>query len=152
MKVILENMEAIRETAGDRAVLRLFHFLGEDKRALEQAEALHAGNMDKFLRLVAESGHSSRDLLQNAYSPSSPKLQPIPLALTLTELLLGSRGVGRIHGGGFAGTIQTYVHESDFDEYRQAMEITFGENSVIELSIRQPSNEFLTISKNRTAL
>ncbi|NDV26769.1 galactokinase family protein [Desulfovibrio sp. JC010] len=145
MHKILENIDAIREAAGDRAVLRLFHFLGEDERAVQQAEALHEGDMEGFLRLVAESGHSSSDLLQNCYSPSAPKRQPIPLALAMTELTLGSRGVGRVHGGGFAGTIQAYVHESDFHRYSQIMEKAFGMNSVIELSIRQPGNEFLTI-------
>ena len=146
---ILENIDYIRETAGDRAVLRLLHFLGEDERALRQAKALHDGDMTEFLRLVAESGHSSSDLLQNCYSPATPKRQPIPLALTLTEQILGSHGVGRVHGGGFAGTIQVYVHESDFNKYRHSMGKVFGEDSVIELSIRQPGHEFLTIPQNK---
>ncbi|NDV23272.1 galactokinase family protein [Desulfovibrio sp. JC022] len=147
---ILEHMDSIREKVGDRAVLRLFHFIGEDERALKQAQALHAGDMDEFLRLVAQSGHSSSDLLQNCFSPSAPKRQPIPLALSLTELFLGSHGVGRVHGGGFAGTIQAYVHDSDFNRYRRSMRNIFGENSVIELSIRQPGNEFLTITETGT--
>ncbi|WP_319776938.1 galactokinase family protein [Maridesulfovibrio sp.] len=150
MNQILKNIDRIREAAGDRAVLRLFHFLWEDKRALKQAEALQGGAMDEFLRLVAESGHSSSDLLQNCYSPTTPKRQPIPLALTLTELILGSHGVARVHGGGFAGTVQAYVHESDFTRYCHSMEKVFGLDSVIELSIRQPGNEFLDIPENRT--
>ncbi len=145
LDMILENMDSIRNKAGDRAVLRLFHFIDEDRRALQQAKALHDGNMDEFLRLVTSSGRSSSDLLQNCYSPSAPKNQPIPLALTLTEHILGSNGVGRVHGGGFAGTIQTYVHDSDFDRYCHAMEKVFGADSVIELSIRQPGNEFLAL-------
>ena len=146
---ILENIDAIREKAGDRAVLRLFHFIDEDSRALLQAKALHDGDMDRFLCLVAESGRSSSDLLQNCYNPSAPKTQPIPLALTLTEQILGTRGVGRVHGGGFAGTIQTYVHDSDFERYYTAMEKVFGKKSVIELSIRQPGNEFLSIPEQK---
>ncbi|ACS78574.1 galactokinase [Maridesulfovibrio salexigens] len=147
---ILDNIDDIREYAGDRAVLRLFHFIGEDERAVNQAKALDDGNMTEFLRLVSESGHSSRELLQNCYSPATPKRQPIPLALTLTEQILGSHGVGRVHGGGFAGTIQVYVHESDFKKYCHSMEKVFGKDSVIELSIRQPGREFLTIPPNRT--
>ncbi|WP_421899888.1 galactokinase [Maridesulfovibrio sp.] len=147
---ILENIDDIREAAGDRAVLRLLHFLGEDERALKQERALHDGDMTEFLRLVAESGHSSSNLLQNCYSPATPKRQPIPLALTLTEQILGSHGVGRVHGGGFAGTIQVYVHESDFERYSRAMKNIFGEHSVIELAIRQPGHEFLTIPQKRT--
>lgn len=147
---ILENIDNIREAAGDRAVLRLFHFTNEDKRAVLQAEALRNGNMLEFIRLVAESGRSSRDLLQNCYSPSTPRKQPIPLALTLTGQLLGARGAGRVHGGGFAGTIQVYAPNDDFAQYRRAMEQVFGRDSVIELSIRQPGHEFLTIPENRT--
>ncbi len=147
---ILKNIDYIRETAGDRAVLRLFHFIDEDKRAVLQANALHDGKIGEFLRLVAESGNSSRNLLQNCYSPSTPTRQPIPLALTLTGQMLGSRGIGRVHGGGFAGTIQAYVLNDDFEQYRKAMELVFGKDSVIELSIRQPGHEFLTIAKNRT--
>ncbi|TIH15818.1 galactokinase [Marinifilum sp. JC120] len=150
MNRVLDHMDSIRESVGDRAVLRLLHFLGENERALRQAKALIDGNMDDFLRLVAQSGHSSRDLLQNCYSPSTPKRQPIPLALTLTELILGSQGVGRVHGGGFAGTIQTYVHNSDFERYCHAMGKVFGEKSIIELTLRQPGNEFLTITETGT--
>ncbi|WP_415718851.1 galactokinase [Maridesulfovibrio sp.] len=147
---ILENIDLIRTKAGDRAVLRLFHFINEDRRALQQAEALTTGDMSRFLRLVAESSRSSSDLLQNCFSPNTPKTQPIPLALTLTEQILGTRGVGRVHGGGFAGTIQTYVHNSDFEQYCQAMEKVFGINSLIELSIRQPGNEYLTPEQHIT--
>ncbi len=147
---VLDNIDRIRQLAGDRAILRLMHFIGENERAQQQAAALHEGNMPEFLRLVAESGHSSCSLLQNCYSPATPRKQPIPLALNLTELTLGTNGVGRVHGGGFAGTIQAYIHERDFVRYKHLMENVFGENSVIELCIRQPGNEFLTIPDKGT--
>ncbi|WP_320169433.1 galactokinase family protein [Maridesulfovibrio sp.] len=141
---VLDNIDIIRKQAGDRALLRLFHFIGEDERAVLQAEALLSGDMTGFLRLVEESGNSSSHLLQNCYSTTDPSAQPIPLALHLTGLLLDSKGVARIHGGGFAGTIQAYVHESCFDKYRRTMEKIFGTGSLIELMIRQPGHEFLT--------
>ncbi|MBI9110659.1 galactokinase family protein [Maridesulfovibrio ferrireducens] len=147
MSGVIENMGLLREKAGDRAALRLMHFIGEDERAVLQGNALHAGDIREFLKLVAESGNSSCRLLQNCYNTHSPSEQPIPLALTLTKLLLGSKGVGRVHGGGFAGTIQVYVQDSSFDEYKKAMENVFGAGSVIELVVRQPGREFLSISQ-----
>lgn len=148
---LLSNIELVREQAGDRAVLRLFHFINEDERAAKQAEALHAGDMPSFLHLVSDSGRSSCRLLQNCYSPGNPKQQPIPTALYLTEMLLNDKGVGRVHGGGFAGTIQAYIQNPFFDNYKESMEKVFGKETVIELAIRQPGHEFLTISKTRTA-
>lgn len=146
---VLDSIESIRKRAGDRAVLRLLHFIEEDRRALQQAEALQNGDMSSFLALVKDSSTSSLQLLQNCYSTGEPASQPIPLAIKLTELILGSKGVARVHGGGFAGTIQAYVHDSRFEGYRRAMEKIFGRGSLIELSIRQPGREFLTPRKNR---
>ncbi|WP_051249792.1 galactokinase [Maridesulfovibrio zosterae] len=148
---VLENMGMLRKEAGDRAALRLLHFIGEDERAVRQAEKLSAGKMNEFLNLVSESGRSSCQLLQNCYSTTDPSEQPIPMALHLTGLLLGSKGVGRVHGGGFAGTIQVYVQDSCFDKYCLTMEKLFGSGSVIELSIRQPGHDFLTISEAKAA-
>ena len=148
MSEVISCMGMLREKAGDRAALRLMHFIGEDERAEQQAKALIAGDMSEFLRLVAESGKSSCRLLQNCYNTHNPVEQPIPTALILTEYLLGSNGVGRVHGGGFAGTIQVYVQDSCFDEYKTAMEKVFGTGSVIELVVRQPGLDFLNISKN----
>ncbi|WP_432736893.1 galactokinase [Maridesulfovibrio sp. FT414] len=145
---VLGKVELIRKQVGDRAVLRLLHFIGEDHRAVQQAATLQKGDMPGFLRLVSESGNSSSHLLQNCYSTTDPSEQPIPLALHLTELILESKGIARVHGGGFAGTIQAYVHDSCFNKYKTTMEKLFGAGSLIELEIRQPGNEFLTIGRN----
>ncbi len=142
---VLENIPSIREKIGERAILRLLHFIGENERAILQAKALQKGNINEFLKLVADSGHSSSHLLQNCYSNSEPTSQPIPLAIYLTELMLKENGVARIHGGGFAGTLQAYIHNSCFETYQKYMKNIFGPTSVIELSLRQPGNEFLTI-------
>lgn len=146
MKDVLENISSMRAKVSDRAILRLMHFIGENERAILQAEALKNGDMPELLRLVNESGQSSSQLLQNCFSPADPTNQPIPLAIQLTELMFGEQGVARIHGGGFAGTIQAYIHESCFETYRNFMENIFGVGSVIELTLRQPGREFLSIN------
>ncbi|OEU71673.1 MAG: hypothetical protein BA863_13460, partial [Desulfovibrio sp. S3730MH75] len=140
---VMESIGPLREKVGDRAALRLLHFIGEDERAVQQVKSLQAGNMDEFLRQVAQSGQSSSSLLQNCYNTHEPSEQPIPLALAVTEMLLGSNGVGRVHGGGFAGTIQAYVHESHFEKYRESMDKLFGTGAVIELVIRQSGREII---------
>lgn len=128
-------MAQLRAGAGDRAILRLLHFLGENRRAGLQAAALRQGDERAFLRLVAESGDSSWKLLQNVQSPGHAE-QPIPLALALTERLLDGQGAWRVHGGGFAGTIQVYVPEQRFTDYAHYMNDLFGPESVIPLNIR----------------
>ncbi len=140
---VMEHIGPLRETVGDRATLRLLHFIGEDERAVQQVKSLQAGNMKEYMMQVAESGHSSSNFLQNCYNTHAPSEQPIPLALAVTEMLLGSNGVSRVHGGGFAGTIQAYVHESHFEKYRDAMDKLFGAGAVIELVVRQPGREII---------
>lgn len=152
---VLPRVKEIREALGDRAVLRLLHFMEEDARAVAQADALRRGDMDGFLHLVQASGDSSYTLLQNCYSTSTPTEQPIPLALALTQRLLslgsgGSRkpGAWRVQGGGFAGTIQVYVLDELFDDYRATMEEIFGEKTVIPLGIRKPDNGLIEAQNN----
>lgn len=137
---VMENVAAIRSSAGDRAVLRLIHFIEENDRAAAQAEALRGRDMEVFLALVAASGDSSWRLLQNCYSTSLPTEQGVPLALALSERLLAGRGACRIQGGGFAGTIQAWVPREAFADYRRAMDAVFGTGATTRLKVRQPDS------------
>ena len=110
--------------------------MGENKRVLTQKSALRRGDFNTFFVAVKRSGESSYDLLQNVYSPSNPKEQAISLALSLTKQFLNGRGAYRVHGGGFAGTIQCYVPNKMFDGYKQMIEAVFGENSCVKLFVR----------------
>ncbi len=132
-----QNLAAIREKCGDRALLRAIHIFNENKRVLTQKSALKRGDFNSFFVCVKRSGESSYDLLQNVYSPSNPKEQAISLALALTKQFLNGRGAYRVHGGGFAGTIQCYIPNKMFDAYKQTIEAVFGENSCVKLFVRQ---------------
>lgn len=130
------NLDKVRETAGDRAVLRAIHFFADNERARLEKEALDRGNTDEFLTLVNESGDSSWTLLQNIYSLSSPTEQPLALALALSKQVLAGRGACRVHGGGFAGTIQAFVPNDLTEDYRQTISPVFGKSSCHFLAIR----------------
>ncbi len=133
---LLAALSALREQTGDRALLRAFHFLAESRRVQSQAAFLSAGKIKQYLDLVNESGGSSWMLLQNCYTTAAPDRQPIPLALTMTRKFLGEDGACRVHGGGFAGTIQVYIPIERFAAYTAYMEAVFGKGSVIPLQIR----------------
>ena len=130
------NIAEIRKKCGDRAVLRAIHVFCENKRVLAQKSALKSGDFNTFFVTVKRSGESSYDLLQNVYSPSNPKEQAISLALAVTKQFLNGRGAYRVHGGGFAGTIQCYIPNKMFDAYKQMIESVFGENSCVKLFVR----------------
>jgi galactokinase len=131
------HLPEVRAAAGDRAVLRAMHFLAENRRVLREAEALRAGDFDSFKNLVIESGRSSFELLQNVYSPSHVAEQGVSLALGLCERLLAPRGgAWRVHGGGFAGTVQAYVPDDFFPEFSKELEDVFGPGSCLPLSVR----------------
>ena len=129
----LSRVSYLRGVIGDRAVLRAMHFFAENKRVSAQKAALEAGDTDTFLRLVTESGHSSFMFLQNVYSPQHPDEQGISLALALSERF---HAVCRVHGGGFAGTIQAYVPASEAEAYREAIDGVFGKGACMMLHIR----------------
>lgn len=131
------NRNKIREKCGDRALLRAIHFFNDDARVLEQACALRNGDFARFLELVNESGRSSYMYLQNVFAPSQIQEQGISLGLCLTEQLLSGRGAFRVHGGGFAGTMQAYVPNDLLAQYKTAMEETFGAGSCYLLSVRR---------------
>ena len=126
-----------------RALLRAIHFFEENHRVDAMVVALEAGKIDDYLTLVNSSGRSSAQYLQNTYAPQRPAEQPIPLALALTERFLAGSGACRVHGGGFAGTIQAYVPLQRRREYAKTMEAVYGPGSVIELSVRpETAGEF----------
>lgn len=130
------SLSALRRDHGDRAILRAFHFFNEQQRVEDQKAALKAGNFEEFLKLVNESGQSSYDYLQNLYSTSNVTEQGLSLAIALTKQFLGSKGACRVHGGGFAGTIQCYIPTNLLDDYKAMIEKTFGLGSCCVLNIR----------------
>lgn len=129
-------ISALREECGDRAVLRAMHFYDDDRRAMQEAAALKTGNFEAFLNMVNASGLSSSLRLQNTWSVSDTRQQAIPLALTVGEYLLDGMGAIRVHGGGFAGTIQAFVPEDRVELFRNGMEALFGAGKCHILHIR----------------
>ncbi|WP_337603749.1 galactokinase family protein [Anaerotignum lactatifermentans] len=132
----LTDMAAVREKAGDRATLRAYHFLKDNQRAIDEAAALEAGDFDKFLSLVKESGYSSFMYLQNVYVSGSVQHQEVAYALAACEAALAGKGAYRVHGGGFAGTIQAFVPQEMLTGFVEQMENAVGKGRCHVLSIR----------------
>lgn len=130
------RLPELRKSCNDREILRAAHFFAENKRASYEAEALSSGNVCEFIRLVNESGASSANLLQNLYSCRKPQQQAIPLALMVSRRCLNGEGAVRVHGGGFAGTIQAFVPSEKVEEYSASMNSVFGQGSCHILRIR----------------
>ncbi len=126
----------IRKACSDRAILRAAHFFDENRRAFMEALTLEKGNVEEFLTLVRQSGESSANLLQNLYSCSKATNQEIPLAIMMSKRILNGRGAVRVHGGGFAGTIQAFVPLDLADEYIKEMDRIYGEKSCMKMRIR----------------
>lgn len=133
---LLQNAAALRQTAGDRAVLRALHFIKENARVERLIQALKDGDISTFLTVIKKSGRSSAELLQNYYSPKAPEEQGITLACAIAEELLGESGAWRVHGGGFAGTMQAFVPHDKMTTFKEAMETVFGVGAVTELAVR----------------
>ena len=135
---LISKMSDLRAIAGDRAVLRAVHFIRENKRVESARSALTHGDINDFFEKVTASGKSSFEFLQNVYTTKNVKEQGLSLALLLTEgfFLDGNKGACRVHGGGFAGTIQAYVKNECADEYVRLMESVFGEGAVMCLNVR----------------
>ena len=133
---IIENAAALRKKCGDRAILRALHFIRENKRVERMLKALASENTAEFLSIIKESGNSSATLLQNYYAPKAPAEQGITLACAIAAEILGDDGAYRVHGGGFAGTMQAFVPHDRMNEFRDNMESVFGKGSVTELSVR----------------
>ena len=126
----------LRKIYSDRAVMRASHFFDENRRVSAETSALEQGNITSFLDIVNQSGNSSALLLQNLYSPNNPLRQEIPLAIMISKRVLSGNGAVRVHGGGFAGTIQAFVPNDKLDEYIEAMESLFGFGSCHKVKIR----------------
>lgn len=120
----------------DRALLRAFHFYRENIRVEKAVSALESSNFDQFKKIINESGRSSYMYNQNVFTPKDPAEQKISLALCISEEVLGVNGAYRVHGGGFAGTIQAFVPNELLQEYKTAMEDVFGKGSCHVLIIR----------------
>lgn len=134
---ILGKISEVREQVGDRGVLRALHFISENERVQREVAALKKENINEFLKNVAASGNSSYKYLQNVYSNSDVQHQNISLALAISEDFLGGNGVCRVHGGGFAGTIQAFVKNEVVTEYQKRMNIVFGSDACSVLKIRK---------------
>ena len=127
---------ALRKECGDRAILRAMHFFDDDLWAQKEAHALQTGNFEQFLRTVENSGRSSSLRLQNIWSVSDPMQQAISLALVVGEILLCGEGAIRVHGGGFAGTVQAWVPNEGLNFFKNGMEELFGAGKCHILHIR----------------
>lgn len=130
------NISKVREKISDRGVLRAIHFYEEEKRVVNAFEALNAENYNSFLSVIKESGNSSAKYLQNIYSPRKLEEQNVTVALAVSESVLKDNGVSRVHGGGFAGTIQAFVKNDFVESYKNTMEGIYGTNSCHVLKIR----------------
>ena len=134
---LIAKIPALRETLGDRAIMRALHFFAENRRVALQKEALAAGDLDKFFENVIASGRSSFCYLQNVYTSKNLTEQGLSLALCLAERVLGGKKAAwRVHGGGFAGTIQAFVPTEDVETFRSTMDAAFGEGRCMVLRIR----------------
>ena len=133
---VLKVMPQLRRAVGDRAVLRALHFYADDRRAVEEADALERRDRDAFLQLVKESGRSSWELLQNITPAGAVEAQDMAIALIAAETALNGRGACRVHGGGFAGTIQAFVPTESVSEFCEKMELMLRKGCCHVLNIR----------------
>lgn len=130
------KLAEIRGKFGDRPVLRAMHFFAENQRVEQQVSALKEGRFVDFLRLIKESGQSSFQYLQNVYTSKEVQNQAVSVGLAVSEHVLREHGVCRVHGGGFAGTIQAFVKNDFVDSYRAALDAVFGEGACHVLKVR----------------
>ena len=132
----LSRLPQVRRSAGDRAVLRAFHFYADNRRAAQEAQALREGDFEGFLALVRQSGQSSAMYLQNIVPTGAVEHQEMMVTLALAERLLKGRGAVRVHGGGFAGTAQAFVPLDALEDFRSGMEAVLGQGSCHVVTIR----------------
>lgn len=133
---VMSNIPKLRELAGDRAVLRAFHFYNDDARVPMQVEALKNGDFDTFLSLVKESGRSSWMYLQDVIPAGYKEHQDMALSLMLCDNFLQGKGAFRVHGGGFAGTVQAFVPFDILENFKTGIEAVLGKDSCHVLFIR----------------
>lgn len=135
---VIARIGEVREFAGDRSVMRAFHFFEENKKVEAEVAALKAGDFQAFLENITASGNSSWKWLQNCYTTADVQEQGISIALALTEMFIAEKkkGACRIHGGGFAGVIMAMLPNALVDEYITYIEKAMGEGSAYRMSIR----------------
>ncbi len=137
LEQILEAIPTLRsEGVSDRAILRAIHFEMDNTRVAEQVADLEKGDFKAFLAKVIASGQSSFMYNQNVYPINNVAEQGLSVALALSQIVLGSEGAWRVHGGGFAGTIQAFVPTNLIDKYVETLEHTFGKGKCHKLFIR----------------
>jgi len=136
LEAVMQAVPELRGKVSDRAILRAVHFFNDDARVVDEVAALERGDFPGFLSLVVDSGRSSWELLQNIYSIKNAHEQGVAIALTIAASLLKGRGAWRVHGGGFAGTIQAFVPADLIDEFMTHMSAVFGPENCHMVSIR----------------
>jgi len=136
LEQIVEKIPEIRQKTGDRAILRAYHFQGDNQRVVDQVAALENNDFEAFLQMVVESGYSSFMYNQNIYDVVHKHEQVVSLALALSEMVLKGSGAWRVHGGGFGGTIQAFVPQDKLEAYVKTLEHVYGEGSCHKLFIR----------------
>lgn len=135
-ELLLENIVDLRLKTGDRAVLRALHFFDDNARVEREFSALSEGRFEDFLNEINKSGDSSYKYLQNIYASSAPHEQGLSVGLYAAQDILSGEGACRVHGGGFAGTIQAFVPDSKLEHFKTKMNMIFGDESCHVLSIR----------------
>ncbi|MBR3862901.1 MAG: galactokinase [Clostridia bacterium] len=136
-QTVIAALPRLRESVGDRAVLRALHFFGENRRVAAGKAALAAGDLELFFEIVRASGRSSFCYLQNVYTTKNVAEQGLSLALCLAERFLENKeGAWRVHGGGFAGTVQAFTKQDNAEEFAAMMNAVFGKNACMTLTIR----------------
>jgi len=136
LEQIVDKIPEIRKVTGDRAILRAYHFQGDNQRVVEQVAALENNDFQAFLKMVVESGYSSYMYNQNIFDVVHKDDQVVSLALALSEMVLKGKGAWRVHGGGFGGTIQAFVPQDLLDQYVETLEHVYGKGSCHKLFIR----------------
>ncbi len=130
------NIDKVRKETSDRAIVRAIHFFGDNERVVHEVKALKDGDFEAFKGHVTDSGFSSFMYNQNVYTNTDAENQPVALGLSVSDKLLRGKGAWRVHGGGFAGTIQAFVPTEELGAYKSAMESIFGDGSCMVLKIR----------------
>jgi galactokinase len=137
LEQIIDIAPSIREKVGDRAILRAIHFEKDNQRVVDQVAALERNDFKSFLDMVIESGYSSYMYNQNIYPVNNVREQGVSLALALSDIVLKGKGAWRVHGGGFAGTIQAFVPNDLLNQYISTLEHIYGKGACHKLFIRQ---------------
>ena len=136
-KEFMKALPELRKTVSDRAILRAMHIYQENDRVVKLVQALKSGDVDSFLNLVKESGRSSWMYLQNITPAGSIAHQEVAVALAMCDTLLQGKGAYRVHGGGFAGTVQAFVPLNMLDSFKTDIEAVLGQGACHVLNIRE---------------